>query len=119
MKVNWKKLWKELDIWTDLQEGSGQDSYYLKPESQRQFFFPEWPAQARKINHLVNRQILIQEDQFPLIRVSGRLNWRRIWKELNKCHENCRSAGPDWSIQKQWIRELITKEIQNSIRHVT
>ena len=94
MKLDWRKLWKEFDIWIDTKD-RGSSSYEKD--------FPEWPAQARKIHQLVGK------------RLNGlQISWKRVWRNLDKRHKDYISTGPNWSIQKRWIRETINKEIGNA-----
>lgn len=105
MRLNWRKIWKEFDLWLDKKD-NGSD-------------FPEWSAQARKINQLVSQQF--EEEQFKSMHPCGariiiKLKWKKIWQQLNKRCKNYISTLPEWSVQKQWIKEIVNKELRDAIQ---
>jgi hypothetical protein len=104
VRLNWRKIWKEFDKWLDRKdiESSG-----------RSYGFPEWGAQARKINSLATNQLKIK------------LNWKNIWRDFNKSMSKAMkrecSAGfyfPKWSTQKQWVKKAVENEILNAEKNL-
>ena len=106
MKLNWRKIWREFDLWLDKKEESGDR-------------FPEWSIQARKINQLVSKQF--EKEQLKSIpkygaRIIVKLKWGHVWRSFDKQCKNYISTLPDWSIQKEWIKKIINKELRNAVK---
>lgn len=105
MRLDWRKIWREFDIWLDKKD-NGRD-------------FPEWSAQARKINQLVIEQLNEQRPQARdtcWLKPTPKLNWKKIWRTLNKRIKDYISTLPDWSVQKRWIREIVNKDLEYAIK---
>lgn len=90
IQINWRKFWREFQNWCDEHDPSFGGKNY-----------PEWNQQSRKIG-----QMLIS--YFPT------LNRRKLWRDLDTKFHDHPSSGPDWCVQKRWIRELVRKQIETA-----
>lgn len=56
MKINWKKVWRDLEKWIQEREASAERCNCCGRRNVMEVF-PEWEEQQDKIQELVNQQV--------------------------------------------------------------